>query len=124
MKMNSPNLIVYVVTLLCLVHFSSGVRMLREEKDETDPNKRLPFNFPPLSGEAPNSGFNIPFFNMSGFGIPGFGGGDNPFNIPGFGGANNPFNIPIPGVPIGDIPIPGVPSPDVPAPDVAVSPPA
>lgn len=151
MKMSYPKLIVSVVTLLCLIHFSSGVRMLRkendnlfnEEKDEATPaNPNIggipfpfPFNFPPLSGGIPNIGFNIPNFNIPGFGIPGVGTGT---------GVNNPFNIPIPGLPNVDVPVPGVPDVavpdpgvpdvavpvpgvpdvDIPAPDVPVSPPA
>ncbi|XP_055803511.1 uncharacterized protein LOC129872585 [Solanum dulcamara] len=126
--MSYPKLIVSVVTLLCLIHFSSGVRMLREENDnlfkeekdaDTPANPNIggipfPFNFPPLSGGIPNIGFNIPNFNIPGFGIPGAGTGT---------GANNPFNIPIPGLPNVDVPAPGVPDvavPDPGVPDVAV----
>ncbi|PHU25670.1 hypothetical protein BC332_04002 [Capsicum chinense] len=131
--MNSPFSaklnIVSVVTLLCLIHFSSAVRMLREEnylgakmendgvfKEEKDtPNIGgfpFPFNFPPFSSGIPNIPFNIP--GMS---------------IPGTGDNNNPFSIPIPGVPGVDNPVPGLrgvanPIPEIPGaanPDPEVS---
>ncbi|KAK4347508.1 hypothetical protein RND71_033847 [Anisodus tanguticus] len=120
--MTSPfpaKLIVSVVTLLCLIHFSSvcnAMRMLgeenyqgkgtendnifKEEKDSTlaSPNiggSPFTFNIPPFS--LP---FNIP--NIPGFGSPGVGGLPG-FGSPGSPGAgardNNPFTLPMPGVP-------------------------
>ncbi|OIS97876.1 PREDICTED: uncharacterized protein LOC109233675 [Nicotiana attenuata] len=122
-------LIVSVVTLLCLIHFSSicnAKRMLRESKigkeneklfkekkdDSASPSPDstniggfpFPFNFPPFSDGIPNIPFNFPFpdFGSSG-GLPGFG-------IPGTGGSgtgdNNPFTFPIPGVPNVAVPPP------------------
>ncbi|XP_009782239.1 uncharacterized protein [Nicotiana sylvestris] len=117
----SLKLIVSVVTLLFLIHFSSvcdAKRMLREENEKLFKVKKddsaspspdstniggfpFPFNFPPFSDGIPNIPFNFPFpgFGSSG-GLPGFG-------IPGTGGSdNNPFSFPIPGVPNVAVPPP------------------